>query len=147
MPGRDSTRPEARSRSATAWAWRWLSPGSEFGHDVDELAALALPETDLAGGEGEQRVVTTATDVRSGVKVRAALAHDDRAGAHDVAVGHLHAEALGFESRPFRVEPPPLVFDISSLLGLRRGGADVGDLDGAVVLAMAEAWHERDFDL
>src|SRR5690606_16303284 len=39
------------------------------------------------------------------------------------------------ESRPFRVEPPPLVLDIWSPLALR----DAGDLDGAVVLAVPPA--------
>src|SRR5690606_28329285 len=37
-----------------------------------------------------------------------------------------------WESRPFRVEPPPFVFDMS----LPRDG---GDLDGGVVLAVAPA--------
>ena len=42
-----------------------------------------------AGAEGEQRVVATAPDVLAGVEVGAALAHDDLAGADDLA-----AEAL-----------------------------------------------------
>src|SRR5579859_4475281 len=37
------------------------------------------------------------------------------------------------ESRPLRVEPPPLVLDISSVLA----PADAGDLDGRVLLAVA----------
>src|ERR1019366_8441496 len=40
-----------------------------------------------------------------------------------------------FESLPLRVDPPPLVFDIS-LLAL---GRDARDLDGRVLLAMAPA--------
>src|SRR4051794_17023270 len=41
------------------------------------------------------------------------------------------------ESRPLRVEPPPLVFDIE--LPLLPAGGDAGDLDGVVVLAVAPA--------
>src|SRR5579862_8839941 len=43
-----------------------------------------------------------------------------------------------FESRPFRVEPPPLVLDISLSL-LVPAAADAGDLDGRVALAVAPA--------
>src|SRR3981189_914407 len=46
-----------------------------------------------------------------------------------------------FESRPFRVEPPPLVLDMSSDSFCRRsaGRRDRGDLDGRVPLAMTPA--------
>src|SRR3954470_18006249 len=43
---------------------------------------------------------------------------------------------LASESRPFLVEPPPLVFDMSVEL-LRLG--DAGDLDGGVLLPVAPA--------
>jgi hypothetical protein len=63
----------------------------------DDHPATAAPhaELDRAGGEGEQRVVATATDVGAGVEVRAALAHDDLAGADDLAAEALDAQALG----------------------------------------------------
>src|SRR5438477_3075006 len=60
---------------------------------------------------------------------------------------------LAAESRPLRVEPPPLVFDMSGFFLRARGGGrarrcgrargaaagDAGDLDRRVLLAMAPA--------
>src|SRR3954453_4370704 len=43
---------------------------------------------------------------------------------------------LDWESRPFLVEPPPLVLDIVCAPGLWLAPADAGDLDGGVVLAV-----------
>src|SRR3954454_21431602 len=42
---------------------------------------------------------------------------------------------LETESRPFRVEPPPLVFDMSR--SCAGGPGDPGDLDGRVLLAVS----------
>ena len=53
-----------------------------------------VAELHRTGLEREQGVVATATDVRAGVEVRAALADDDLARADDLAAEALHAEAL-----------------------------------------------------
>src|SRR5205807_8345454 len=63
--------------------------------DVDELPALAGAELDLAGGQGEERVVAALADVLAGVNARAPLADDDRASVHLATVEHLHTQALG----------------------------------------------------
>ena len=81
--------------------------------DVDDLAALALAELHRAVDQREQRVVATDADVLAGVEPGAALADDDRAGV-DLAVppNTLTPRRCALESRPLRVEPPPLVFDM-----------------------------------
>ena len=73
-------------------------------------------------------------DVLAGVEAGAALAHDDRAGGDGVPSYTFTPRRWALESRPFRVEPPPLVFDMCAS-ALR----DAGDLDGGVVLAVAPA--------
>src|SRR5438270_471536 len=66
---------------------RWITPcqgfiqcKNELLEDVDEFAALAGAELDLAGGQGEQGVVAADADVLAGVDPGAALADDDGAG-------------------------------------------------------------------
>src|SRR5436190_3692477 len=54
---------------------------------LDRIAHLAVDER-------EQRVVAADADVRAGVELGAALAHDDRAGRNDLAAEHLDAEHL-----------------------------------------------------
>src|SRR3954451_6271050 len=90
MPVRRQRRREVIGR----WVWVGRLGLGLAGLDVDELAALALAELHLAGGEGEEGVVAAASDVLTGVEAGAALAHDDRAGLDGGAVEHLHAEAL-----------------------------------------------------
>ena len=62
---------------------------------IDDLAALARAELHRTVGQREQRVVAATPDVLARVELGAALAHDDGAGGHGLAVEHLHAEALG----------------------------------------------------
>src|SRR6188508_2425609 len=64
------------------------------GDDVDDLATTAGAELDGAGLQGEEGVVAAAAHAGARVEVRAALADDDLAGAHDLAAEALHAEAL-----------------------------------------------------
>src|SRR5690606_20376435 len=64
------------------------------GQDVDHLAVPAGAELDRAVRRGEQRVVAAPADVEAGVDLRAALADEDRAGGHEVAVVGLDAESL-----------------------------------------------------
>src|SRR5262249_46166431 len=61
-------------------------------HHVD-ARALAV-EDDDAVGQREQGVVAAAADVAAGVVARAALPHDDAAGADRLAAVHLHAQPL-----------------------------------------------------
>src|SRR5581483_4010242 len=89
-------------RAASTAFSGWIRPSqgliqrkNELFDDVDELAALAGAELDLAGGEGEERVVAADADVLTGVDAGAALADDDGAGVHLAAVEDLHAEPLG----------------------------------------------------
>ena len=52
-------------------------------------------KADLAVGKREQRVVAPAGNVLAGVEPGAALAHNDRACAHELTAEHLDAEHLG----------------------------------------------------
>src|SRR5512134_2997174 len=52
-------------------------------------------ETDAAVDQSEQRVILAGADVRAGVELGAALAHDHRAGRHYLTAEGLHAEHLG----------------------------------------------------
>src|SRR5262245_60887312 len=63
-----------------------------LGDDVD-AAALAV-ERDHAVGQREQGVVAADADVAAGVVARAALPHDDSAGAHRLPAVHLDAQPL-----------------------------------------------------
>src|SRR5438552_13608050 len=57
-------------------------------------AELAVAERDATVGKREQGVILADADVVARVPFRAALAHDDVAGAHGLAAELLHAEAL-----------------------------------------------------
>ena len=81
--------------------------------DVDDAATPAAAELDRAGDEGEQGVVTAATDVQAGVEVGAALADDDLAGVDDLA-----AEAL--DAEPLRVGVAPVAGGRGALLVSHR---------------------------
>ena len=64
-------------------------------HNVDELAAkLAVAEGDRAVGKRKQGVVLADADVVAGVPARAALTHDNVAGAGRLAAEQFDAEAL-----------------------------------------------------
>ena len=107
-------RGEARARTTRA-------AGSVGRDDVDDLAALALAELHRAVDEGEQRVVAADADVVAGVELRAALANEDGAGGDPVPSNTFTPRRWALESRPLRVEPPPLVFDMApSFLSRRR---------------------------
>jgi hypothetical protein len=69
-------------------------------NDVDDLTATLRAELDCTRNEGEQRVVTTATDTRAGVEVRSALANNDFAGLDDLTAVALDAEILGVRIAP-----------------------------------------------
>ena len=60
--------------------------------DVD--AAAVLVEADLAVGQGEERPITAYADVGARNEPGTALADDDLAHHHFLAVIQLHAEAL-----------------------------------------------------
>src|SRR5690554_771055 len=62
--------------------------------DVYEAALVALGVADGARGQGVERVVAPAADVEAGVDAGAALAHEDGAGVHELAVEYLGAESL-----------------------------------------------------
>jgi len=56
------------------------------GKDVDESTSTPCREVDVAVGFREECVVLAETDIDAGVKVRAALANDDRTRAHRLTV-------------------------------------------------------------
>src|SRR6188508_521623 len=69
--------------------------------DADDTALGAVVfELDRAGDLGEQRVVLAAPDVEAGIEAAAALADEDGAAGHDVAVEPLDAEALRIAVTP-----------------------------------------------
>src|SRR5688572_7129767 len=75
------------------WGWtnrRGLRARRGEFADVD-LAALELHGAVL---QREDRVVAAEADVEAGLKLRAALADDDRAGRHGLAAVGLHAAVL-----------------------------------------------------
>ena len=81
-PGPDATMP-ATGAGINGGAG-WCGPSGR--QHVDELAAASLAELHRALDQGEQRVVAARADVLAGVDAGAALAHDDRAGVHRLAV-------------------------------------------------------------
>ncbi len=56
--------------------------------------AATIDELDAAIDFGEKRIVAAAADVKAGLQLRAALAHDDGAAGDDLARENLDAEAL-----------------------------------------------------
>src|SRR5690606_19489357 len=64
-------------------------------NDADRLAAALLAELHGAGGKREQRVVSTAADVDTGVELGPALPDKDLAGVHDLAAEALDPKTLG----------------------------------------------------
>lgn len=83
-------------------------------HHVHETPALAATELDASFRQSEERVVAASSDVLTRMEPSAALTHDDGTRRYGRAVEDLYAEPLRGESRPLRVEPPPLVLDMSS---------------------------------
>src|SRR5438270_282908 len=68
--------------------------------DVYEAALAAPPELHAAVAQREDRVVAAEARPRAGAEPRAALAHDDRPGAHLLAGEDLHAEHLRVRVAP-----------------------------------------------
>jgi hypothetical protein len=63
-------------------------------HDADDLAATLGAELDRTGGEGEERVIATATDLVTGVELGPALPDQDLPGADDLTTEPLDTQAL-----------------------------------------------------
>src|SRR5690606_19984082 len=89
----------ADEKAPTRGASRRRAHGGASGrHDAHVLAlprSLRL-ERDPAVHEREQRVIAADADIRSRMKARAPLAHDDVAGRDALAAEALHAEPFGF---------------------------------------------------
>ena len=83
--------------------------GLTIARALDGVAHFAIDQC-------EQRVVFADADVGAGMELGTALAHDDRTGRDLLAAEHLTPSILGWESRPFRVEPPPFFCAMSQLL-------------------------------
>ena len=62
--------------------------------DIDGLAPAREPNCTLPANQREQRVVSAAADMRTGVELGAALTDQDLAGVDDLAAEALHAEEL-----------------------------------------------------
>src|SRR5262249_53757470 len=89
--------------------------------DVD-AAALAV-EADDPLDQGEQRVVPAAGHVAPGVVARAALPHQDAAGADELAAVGLDPQALAVRLAPVLDRPLPLLVSHDYLIigGLTSG--------------------------
>ena len=123
----DGARPRSAGASKHA-AGRLPAGRCQAGRTSTSLRPLRRAELHLALGQGEQRVVAAAADVLARVDAGAALADDDRAGgARRCRRSAFTPRRLLWESRPLRVEPPPLVFDMA-----RSALRDAGDLDRGV---------------
>lgn len=66
----------------------------DFGFD-DAQAAASLLELDCAGLVGKKSVVLAPSDVLTGEKFCAALAHEDGACGYDLSIVLFYAESLG----------------------------------------------------
>src|SRR5580700_7807942 len=77
-------------------------------HDGNLLAIAAAAELDGAVDEGEKRVVAPDPHVRTGIKARAALAHQDVARDDPLASEALHAQPLGVGIPPVAGRAGPL---------------------------------------
>src|SRR5690606_30575425 len=77
---------------------RWMALGLLHRLDADRVVLADTLDRELHATvhQREQRVVLADADVDAGVEPRAALAHDDRPGGHDLATERLHAQHLGF---------------------------------------------------
>src|SRR5579862_1340870 len=108
-------------------------------HDRDELAAadpdVKLHRTTL---KREQRMVAAHADPVAGVKLGAALAHDDVAGDDDLAAEFLDAEPLtGTVAAVARGAARLLVCHLWSSCARSDPGVDLGDPQHGLVLAVA----------
>ena len=74
---------------------RWFELVALDRKHVDETTTVALTELHRSRSKGEQGVILADADVQSWVKLRAALADDDRASADYRAVENLDTESLG----------------------------------------------------
>src|ERR1700712_1334653 len=86
--------PVERTKRPAPLGKSWLLHCSCSSNDVHDAAAAGGAELDSAGRQGEQRVVSTASDACAGVEVGAALADDDFAGLDDLTAEALHAQVL-----------------------------------------------------
>jgi hypothetical protein len=67
-----------------------------FRVNADLLLILSVRlELDKSVSHREQSVILAQSDIQAGLDMRAVLAHDDRARAHELAVKTLDAEPLG----------------------------------------------------
>src|SRR5690606_29394163 len=62
---------------------------------VDETAPISVGVAHGPSRQRVQRVISAATDVLAGMDAGTALAHDDGASVHELAVEYLGAESLG----------------------------------------------------
>src|SRR5690242_4392166 len=77
----------------------WLLGGDRV--DAHALLGPALPlELHRAVNRREQREIATQADVATGFEARAHLAHEHRAGMHELTIEALHAEHLRFAVAP-----------------------------------------------
>src|SRR6266851_8170587 len=69
--------------------------GLRCGHDADESPASALVlKLDIAGDEGEERVVLAMADIVARFMLRAALANEDGARINELSAEALHSQPL-----------------------------------------------------
>src|SRR5215218_3663723 len=102
----------------------------------NEPAALTVIfELHLAGDLRKQRVVLAEADVQSGLVLPAALTHENRAAAHEVALEALHAKPLRIAVAA--VTRRSLSFFCSHYSRSTSLNLDVGDADARQEAPMA----------
>src|SRR5690606_39446479 len=74
--------------------WWPAGPVQSVDDDVDQAALIAPAETHRAGGQGEESVVASPSDIYTGVDPGSALAHDHGAGVDGFTIEHLGSESL-----------------------------------------------------
>src|SRR6185312_1478544 len=134
------------ARAAPLWSFRLgkrrLFGGFRQRQDRDEgAAANPAVELDRPLLKREQRVVAADADPVAGMKLGAALAHDDVAGHDDLAAELLDAEAPPAAVAAIPRGPARLFMRHLILLAARRSGrlplgVDLGDAQHGLVLAM-----------
>jgi hypothetical protein len=84
--------------------------------DTDFLAASAPLKLHDTGHAGEESMVPSQAHVEAGKEFRTPLTNENGTGLHQLAAVSLDPRYWGLLSRPFLVEPPPLLVAISSFL-------------------------------
>jgi len=107
------------------------------GLNADE-ASVAAPVFELhdARNKREERVVLALADVLTCLVLRAALAHQNRAGVDELPTEALDAQPWPCESRPFVEEPPPFLCAMTQSFSRKTAGMKPGDVKSYSLISL-----------